>query len=136
MHRIIGVLLILTAAVIGTHAVVEPLFSSTWLWTYLDWWMAVAIVVGLVFSFLRKLEVGSDDQSVSRAYIEASTHFYGFLFIGILFFRNWFALMSEDFTGISEDVAQVIWFAVDAGVAVLCGSLGMHMWGQVNSEED
>ena len=96
--RIVGVYLILVAAVVAIHTVAEPLYyTSTEASPYSPHWnkinalMVLAIVLGLVFGCMRKRSVGGEEGSaVTREYLEAHVLFYGLLFVGILFFWNFF----------------------------------------------
>ena len=84
---------------------------------------------------MRKLGFATDEQPVTRDFAEANAQFYGFTIIAILFYRNWFALLMEGFNAYGPDAAHSAWFAIDAGVTVLCVSLGMHMWKRATSVE-
>ncbi len=57
----------------------------------------------------------------------ANTLFYGFLFVGILFFWNWFNLHSPAFTAIGDDTVSLVWISVDAILPLLTGAMGMHL---------
>ena len=103
--RIVGVYLILVAAVVAIHTVAEPLYyTSTEASPYSPHWskinalMVLAIVLGLVFGCMRKRGIdGGEGSAVTREYLEAHVLFYGLLFVGILFFWNFFNLHSPGF---------------------------------------
>ena len=142
MTRYVGAFFLLTAAVIGIHTVVEPLYHTTTmeqpfspLWTYLNYWTALAMILGLRFSCIRKCGQSASDQAVTRDWVESSAQFYGFIVVGILFFWNWFALLNDSFSTIGDDTSTLVWIVVDVGVVVLCGSLGMHLWRSSKAEE-
>ena len=136
MSRLAGAILLLTAFTVGVHVVIEPLYHVTTetqpfsgAWTYIDMLMALSVALGLICSWMRKRGADASDGGVSREYLEANVQFFGFVFVGILFFWAWFALlMNDQFTSIGPDTSTLIWTLVDAGLAILCGSLGMHLW--------
>ncbi len=142
MQRILGAFFILTAIVIGGHTIVEPLYYTSVegaldspLWGYLNWLTGLAVFFGWIFSLMRKQGFDTDTQPVTRDFAEANAQFYGFTIVAILFYRNWFAVLMDGYNAYGPDAAHIAWFAIDAGVAVLCGSLGMHMWQSDSSIE-
>ena len=133
--RIVGVYLILVAAVVAIHTVVEPLYyTSTEASPYSPHWskinalMVLAIVLGLVFGCIRKRGVGGEEGSaVTREYLEAHVLFYGLLFVAILFFWNFFNLHSPGFTAIAHDTASAVWIAIDAALPIILGAMGASL---------
>lgn len=141
LKRIVGVVLILIGAVVAIHTVVEPLYhvssqASPYSpnWSYINPLMALAIVLGLIFACMRKQEVDREDGSaaVTRDFLAANTVFYGLLFVGILFFFNWFNLQSPSYTAVGPDAVSVVWAVIDAALPLLLGAQGMTM---VRSEQ-
>ncbi|MCY3989355.1 MAG: hypothetical protein OXF94_12345 [Gammaproteobacteria bacterium] len=120
-------------AVLGAgHTVVEPLYHASGpgqpyspFWTIVNPLTALAIVLGAVFSYTRKRCAGGE--TVTREFVAANTLFYGFLFVGIMFFWNWFNLLNPAFTAIGDDTVSLVWIVVDAGVALLAGAAGIHL---------
>ncbi|MCE2440351.1 MAG: hypothetical protein J4F39_13090 [Candidatus Latescibacteria bacterium] len=133
--RIVGVYLILVAAVVAIHTVVEPLYyTSTEASPYSPHWskinalMVLAIVLGLVFGCMRKRSIGGDDGSaVTREYLEAHVLFYGLLFVGILFFWNFFNLHSPGFTAIAPETVSAVWIVIDAALPLILGAMGASL---------
>ena len=91
--------------------------------------MALTIALGVIFSYLRKKGVDSEGASgaVTREFVAANTQLYSFLFVGILFFCNWFNLLSPAFTAIGEDTVSLVWLLVDATLPLLAGAIGMFL---------
>ena len=136
LRQVIGAVLILVGALVAIHTVVEPLYHvSTQASPYSPNWnainplMALAIVLGLIFSCLRKQEVDREggDAPVTRAFLAANTLFYGLLFIGILFFFNWFNLLSPAYSAVGADAVSVIWAVIDAALPLLLGAQGLSL---------
>ena len=140
LKRVIGVILILIAAIVAIHTVIEPLYhtssadqpySSAWNW--INWLSAISIILGLIFSYIRMSRAG--DGSSGPEFIAANTLFYGFLFTGILFFWNWFGLHNkETFTAASTDVRSLVWILFDALHPLLSGAMGAHLLRSSASE--
>lgn len=135
LKQISGSLLIAIAFIIAVHTVVEPLYHISVpgqpyspLWTILNPLSALAIVLGVIFSYSRKKSLDRDgDSQVTRAFVAANVQFYGFLFVGILFFWNWFMLFRPAFTAIHANTASLVWILFDATLPLLAGSLGMSL---------
>ena len=87
--------------------------------------MAVAIVLGVIFGYARKQGAGGDE--VTREFLVSNTLFYGFLFVGILFFWSWFNLLSPDFTAIGDQTVSLVWIIIDAALPLLAGVTGIHL---------
>ncbi len=133
LKRVIGVVLILIAAIVAIHTVIEPVYhtstenqpySSAWNW--INWLSAISIILGLIFGYIRMSRAG--DGSSGPEFIAANTLFYGFLFSAILFFWNWFGISSvgQDFT-VSADVRSLVWIIFDAINPLLSGAMGAHL---------
>ena len=136
MKRIIGLYLIVAAVVVAVQTVVEPLYhTSSEAQMYSPFWDIVnplcvlAIVLGVIFGYIRKRNVDNEDTggAVTREFFAANTLFYGFLFVSILFFWNWFNLLSPAFTAIGEETVSLVWKLVDVSLPLLAGAMGMHL---------
>ena len=133
LKRIIGVVLIIIAAIIAIQTILEPIYhtstedspySSTW--DYINPLSAISIILGLIFGYSRMSRAG-DDSSVQE-FVAANTLFYGFLSAAILFFWNWFGItIGQDFTAISADVRSLVWIIFDALHPLLSGAMGAHL---------
>lgn len=133
LRQVIGAVLILIGALVAIHTVVEPLYhvssqASPYspVWSTINPLMALAIVLGLIFGGMRKQEVDREggEAPVTRAFLAANTIFYGLLFIGILFFFNWFNLLSPAYTSVGPDAVSAIWAVIDAALPLLLGAQG------------
>lgn len=139
LKKIIGMYLIVVAVLVGVHTVVEPLYhvstearpySPTW--DILNAMMIVALVLALVFAYQRKNGVDSDQGASTREFIAANTLFYGFLFVSILFFWNWFNLHSPEYTAIGNETVSLVWIVIDALLPLLTGAMGVHLVRSAN----
>ena len=109
LMRVIGALFVAVGFVVAIHTVVEPLYHVSGpdspysaLWSYINPLMALAVIAGVVLGCRRKMAVDAegDDAPVTRAYVAANALLYGFLFVGILFFFNWFNYMTPSYTAV------------------------------------
>ena len=66
-------------------------------------------------------------QAVTGEFIAANAQFYGFLFVGILFFWNWFNLLSPAFTAVGENAVSLVWILIDATLPLLLGAMGTFL---------
>ena len=83
----------------------------------------------MIFGYLRKRAVGreSNGTPITREYLAANTQFYGFLFVGILFFWNWFNLLSSDYSAVGADAISLVWAFIDAALPLLTVAMGLHL---------
>ncbi len=91
--------------------------------------MVLAVVLGVIFGYIRKRSVDREggDAPVTREFLAANTLFYGFLFVGILFFWNWFNLLSPAFTAVGMDTVSLVWIIIDTGLPLLAVVLGLSL---------
>ena len=136
IKQISGIFLIVMAVVIAVHTVVEPLYHTSSEaqvysanWNILNPLMALAVVLGVTFGYCHKRGVDreGDNGVVTRAFLVANTLFYGFLFVGILFFGNWFNLLNPAFTAIGDETVSLVRIIVDAALPLLAGAMGMRL---------
>lgn len=136
IRRIIGLVLIAIGAVVAIHTIIEPLYHTSSeaspyspIWAYINPLTALAIVLGVIFSYSRKREVDrkGGGAPVTRDFLEANTLFYGLLFVGILFFFNWFNLLSPAYTAVGADTVSAVWALIDAAFPLLSGATGLSL---------
>lgn len=135
--RVVGVFLIAVAAVVAIHAVVEPLYYTSTesspdspAWDYINVFTALSIVLGVVFGYLRKRAVDerSDGSDVSWERIAANVLFYGFVFVGVMFFWNWFTVINDRrFSVAGDGTIWLVWRLVFCTLPLLSGAMGMAL---------
>ena len=134
LKRIIGVVLIIIAAIVALQTVLEPIYytsteespySSTW--DYINPLSLISIILGVILSYIRMSRAGAD--ASVQEFIAANTLFYGFMFAAIIFLWNWFGISSagQNFTAIGGDTRQLVWIIFDAILPLLNGALGVHL---------
>lgn len=135
LKKIIGVFLILVAAIVAIHTVIEPLYHTSTdehpyndsVWLYINILSAISLVLGIIIAFVRKNSI--NENSSVQEYLAANTLFYGFIFAAIIFFWNWFGLINtgKDYTPTQSDTGSMVWIIFDAILPLLNGALGMHL---------
>ena len=134
LKRVIGVVLIIIAAIVAIQTVLEPIYhtstenspySSTW--DYINWLSVISIILGVIFSYIRMSRTSAD--SSVQEFIAANTLFYGFMFAAIIFFWNWFGIsgVGSDFTAVGMDTRALIWILFNATLPLLNGAMGVHL---------
>ena len=133
LKRVIGVILILIAALVAVHTVIEPIYHtsseahpSSSAWNWINYLSAISIVLGLIFGYIR---MSHADGGAVPEFIAANVLFYGLMFAAILFFWNWFSLQqfAKDFTSVSDDSRTLVWILFDAIHPLLNGAMGVHL---------
>ena len=134
IQRFFGVILIVIAAIVAIHTVIEPIYHTSSsehpyspLWTIIDPLSAISIIVGLEFGYLRMRRT-RENPSVQE-FIAANALFYGFVFAAILFFWSWLGIskVAKDYTAVSADVRSLVWTIFDALLPLLNTALGIHL---------
>ena len=91
LKRVIGVVLIVIAAIIAIHTIIEPIYHvstedspNSSIWGYINPLTAISIILGLIFGYIRMN--GAGENSSVQEFIAANTLFYGFVCVAIIFF--------------------------------------------------
>ena len=135
LRRIAGVVLVVVGVVVAVHTVVEPLYyvsteasPDSPIWSIIDPFQAAAVVLGVIFGYIRKRGVDLEDGApITCEFLAANTLFYGFLFVGILFFWNWFNLLSPAYTAVGTDTVSLLWGFINAALPLLSGAMGLSL---------
>ena len=135
INRIIGIVLFVIAIGVGIQTIVEPLYHasseaqmSSPFWNILNPLMVLAVVLGVIYSYIRKSAADSEEGgAITREYFAANTLFYGFVFVGILLLWNWFNELKPAYTAVSEDTSAIVWILIDATLPLLSGTLGLSL---------
>ncbi|MDE0324025.1 MAG: hypothetical protein OXN27_08875 [Candidatus Poribacteria bacterium] len=132
--RFIGVVLIVIAVIVAIQTILEPVYHTSTddspyssAWDIINWLSAISIILGLIFGYIRLSGVGAD--SSVQEFIAANTLFYGFIFVAIIFFWNWFGIMefASDFTAVSHGTRGLVWILFDAILPPLNIAMGIHL---------
>lgn len=125
VRRIVGALLILTAAAVAFFAIFDPLVQDAiFIWPYLNPIMFVALALGTSVAFHIKRDAAASAESSAMRRLEAGTLFYGFLFVGILFMSNWLNAILDDS---QRDARFLVWYFINAILPVMLGYCGVYL---------
>ena len=135
LTRLVGGVLLAIGAVVAGQTIIEPLYhvssaASPYspMWRIIDPLEARAVVLGVIGGSLRTRSVAHDGAApITRECLAANALFYGFLFVGILFFWNWFNLLSPEFTAVGTDTSDLVWGVINAALPLLAGTLGLAL---------
>ena len=132
LKKICGIYLLAVAVLVAVHTVVEPLYHVSEpgqpyspFWTIVNPLTALAIVLGLLFAYTSRQQAAGE--AVTREYLASGALLYGFAFVGIMFFWNWFNILNPSFTAIGNETVSLVWIVVDAAVPLLAGATGIRL---------
>ena len=140
-HRIVGIFLVAAAALVGVHTVIDPLYHTSTpespyspQWTWINYITAAGIVLGAAYSAVLKRRAPLEQNApVTKRYLSTRALFVGFVFVGILFFYNWFSLLNMAVFKAPDTIGaatSILWLFVDAGFPALAGYLGCALFCQ------
>ncbi len=139
--RVIGVVLIVIAAIVAIHTIIEPVYYTSTedspyspAWNYINPLSAISIILGLIFGYIRIR--GTGENSSIQEFIAANTLFYGFIFVTTIFFLGWFSMSTaaQDFTAVGNDTRTLVWTLFDAMLPPLNIAMGVHLLRTSTSE--
>lgn len=131
--RVAGAVLIVIAVIVAAHTIAEPWYHTSTpeqpyspIWSYIDPLSALAVILGVGFGFARKRALDGEPSASAATWgrLAANTLFYGFVFVGIIFFTDYFSLLNEAYTALNASAATILWTLVDALLPLLAGALG------------
>ena len=127
VKRVVGVVHILAAIMVG----LQQMFSSTYegsgdVWEVLNYVMFTAIVLALVFNFIRKrANDASGDTGLSREYLESNVMFYLTSAMAILFVYNWVGDLVGDEGG--GTLTGIVWTVVNVVFVLISAATGAYL---------
>ena len=126
--RAVAAYLVLVGAAIVVNFVLTPVYhpggdEPFTVWETLNWFMAAAIALTLVSSYVYKRRIDSDESADVKRYIAANTVFHVTIVVFLLFFWNWFSNLSPN----NEPDGQV-WTVVDTVMPIVTAVVGIRMW--------
>lgn len=136
LNRIVGVVLIAIAAIIGIHTVAEPLYYTSTeaaayspLWAYIDPLSAIALILGVIFGYIRLSAAVGDEGALTWERFAANAMFYGFVALSIAFFWNWFIILGGGLN-VDAGAVSVVWLTFNALMPPFSVALGIHLLRQ------
>ena len=127
VQRILGAYSVVMAAVVGVLFFLTPVYDdgSTGYptWVVVNWFMAPAVLIALVASFLWKLGLGNSEAADGelRRFLEVNALFYSALVLALWYLSNWFGDM------VGREV-PLLWSFIDPLYVAVTGACGVRLW--------
>ena len=132
VKRILAVFLVLTAIAVALNFILTPVYHDGSpdypVWKIVNWFMAVAVFVALVVSYLQRRTLGSEGAG-NLQYIRASLTYYGAIVLTMLFFWGWFWTLNPDSETGDAITSHIIYFPImDSLFVVVALAAGCRLW--------
>ncbi len=126
--RTLAAYVILVAVAVAVHFIITPLYHPGGdepyrAWEVLNWFMAVGMIITLAFSYLEKRRADGDVSTDLKHYLGANTVFYAAVAVFLLFFWNWFSLLSPN-----NQADGQFWTVIDTLMPIVMGVTGCRAW--------
>ena len=129
VHRLIAAYLLLVGLAVAGYFLVYPLYagggdvdSAGDIWSVLNWFIAVAVVL-LVMVAAHVKQAAADDGDRWRRFV-VNLRFYGAIALALAFFSNWFA----DGWGGEVGPSSIVWIVVNIGLPILGINVAVQLW--------
>ena len=120
--------LVLVAVAVAVNFIITPLYhpggdEPFTAWEILNWFMAAGMIITLAFSYLEKRRADGDGSTDLKRYLGANTVFYATVAVFLLFFWNWFSLLSSN-----NEADGQFWTVIDTLMPIVMGVTGCRIW--------
>ena len=131
LGRVLGAFNVLAAAVVFVNVISghAQLWNTGALWDYINPIMAVAVVISLLVNLRRKISL-SDEDGVSRTYLEVNILFYASIILTMVFVSNWTFMLwgFDDASDSSKTRHFIYWWFINPFFILVSGITGRHIW--------
>ena len=132
VKRILAAFLVLTAIAVALNFILTPVYHDGSpdypVWKIVNWFMAVAVFVALVVSYLQRRTLGSEGAGNLR-YIRVSLTDYGGIVLTMLLFWGWFWTLNPDSETGDAITSHIIYFPImDSLFVVVALAAGCRLW--------
>ena len=116
LRKLFSYILLFAGVVVGINMILDSFYSEIagQIWGYVDWLMALALLIALVAGTRRIVLAGSGD-------FRAKFELLATVFVSLLYFHTWFNFMNE------VTIADDTWMVIDALFVVVTLSVGMRL---------
>ena len=126
--RIAASYIVLVGAAIAVHFIITPLYRPggdvpLMAWEVMHWFMAPAMLITLAASYTGKRRTDGDATVDLKRYLEANAVFYGSIAASIIYFWNWFSVLSPNSVADGQ-----FWVVLGAAMPILMGVAGFRLW--------
>lgn len=139
LRRVAAAVLAIISAAVAVHFIAGEIYGVYWsdsnvVWDYLNWFIALAILVSLVVHFRRKraYDRRNPEENVTLAYLSTNILLFATMFLALWFFANWFEQLNAD-ENTSATLMSFIWTGFNASFIVLAAITAWLLW---NAAED
>ncbi len=125
--RVAAAYVVLVGAAVAVHFIITPFYHSAGTpftaWHYVNWFIAPALLVTLGASYAGKRRMESGGSAEIKRYLEANAVFYGTVAASIIYFWNWFLVLTP------ANAADHQFFSVlGAALPILMVVVGLRLW--------
>ena len=97
-------------------------------WEYLNWFMAVGMIIAVVAGYAEKRRLDGGGPSDLKDWLGANALFYGAAALLLVFFWNWFSNLAPN----AEADGQ-FWAIIDTTMPLVLGAAGCRLWRNAGS---
>ena len=128
LKKPVAVYLGLSALAVLIHFWFSPFYPESWnvgaIWEVLDVFMAIGIILAVVYTCKHKRGLPSDASSLAQVCAYAA--FYAAAVLAVLFFWNWFDELARE--GDQSQTRNNYWVVINTLYIVLMGTVSCHLW--------
>ena len=136
VKRIFGAVHLVLAVVIGVQFIVAPLYDAVPVWEILNWLMAIGVIAGVIFSYMRWTSAKASDHGER---VGSGAMLIGAIAVLLLFFEQWFTTRIFSSNGDAAMIADRInlwWQVVNVIFVIVSGEIGMWLLGIGHHSDD
>lgn len=134
LKRVLAVIHIVLAFAVGLNWIATPLYhdgsDSYPVWEFLNYFMAVAVLIALIVNFLSKraLDREESDGSLTRQYFEVNLAFYASIVLAMWYYWNFFGSLFPETESAVGLIHLEMWTLVDPLFVLVSGVTGFRLW--------
>lgn len=139
LKRMMAAVLAIISVAVAVHFIVGEIYGVYWsdsnaVWDYLNWFIALAMLVALVFHFRRRRAYDGRNRAdnVTLGYLSTNFLLFATIFLTLWFFANWFEELNASQDS-SATVVGFVWISFNASFIVLAAVTAWLLW---NTEEE
>ena len=139
LKRMMAAVLAIISVAVAVHFIAGEIYGVYWsdsnaVWDYLNWFIAMAMLVALGFHFRRKRAFDrlNREENVTLGYLSTNFLFLATILLTLWFFANWFEELNAS-QGASSTVVSFVWISFNASFVVLVAVTAWLLW---NTEEE
>ena len=135
LKRVLAVIHIVLAIAVGLNWIATPLYhdgsDSYPVWEFLNYFMAVTVLVALIVNFLSKraLDREKSDGSLNRPYFEANLAFYASIVLALWYYWNFFGSLFPETESAAVGLIHLeMWTLINPLFVLTTGVTGFRLW--------